>query len=106
MVVRSSRHQAVLEELAEWWEDISETRIGSRVVLVEVPSGWGATTVLMEFQAMVAGPDAPVAISVSVDEVLLAGRYGSRTSGCDLRLSVPGWRFDRTWGSRFVIMCL
>jgi hypothetical protein len=74
MVVRSSRHQAVLEELAEWWEDISETRIGSRVVLVEVPSGWGATTVLMEFQAMVAGPDAPVAISVSVDEVLLAGR--------------------------------
>jgi hypothetical protein len=32
--------------------------------------------------------------------------YGSRTSGCDLRLSVPGWRFGRTWGSRFVIMCL
>ena len=38
MGVRSSRHQAVLKELAEWWEDISEARIGSRVVLVEVPS--------------------------------------------------------------------
>lgn len=37
MGVRSSR-QAVLKELAEWWEDISEVRIGSRVVLVEVPS--------------------------------------------------------------------
>jgi hypothetical protein len=37
MGVRSSRHQAVLKELAEWWEDISEARIGSRVVLVEVP---------------------------------------------------------------------
>ena len=36
MGVRSSR-QAVLKELAEWWEDISEVRIGSRVVLVEVP---------------------------------------------------------------------
>jgi hypothetical protein len=35
MAVRSSWHQAVLEELAEWWEDISETRIGSRVILLE-----------------------------------------------------------------------
>jgi len=74
MAFPSSRHQAVLQELAEWWVDISETRIGSRVVLVEVPPGWGATTVLREFQAMVADPDGPVAISVSVDEVPLAGR--------------------------------
>ena len=76
MAVRSSRHQAVLEELVEWWQDISETRIGSRVVLVEVPSGWGATTPLEEFGAIVADPDGPVAISVSVsvDEVPLAGR--------------------------------
>ena len=74
MGVRWSRHQVVLEELAEWWEDISEKRIGSRVVLVEVPPGWGATTVLREFGATVADPDAPVAISVSVDEVPLAGR--------------------------------
>ena len=74
MGVRSSRHQAVLEELAEWWQDISEARIGSRVVLVEVPPGWGATTVLREFGAMVADPDAPVAISVRVDAVPLAGR--------------------------------
>ena len=50
MGVRSSRHLAVLEELAEWWEDISEARIGSRVVLVEVPPGWGATMVLQEFR--------------------------------------------------------
>ena len=68
MGVQSSRHQAVLEELSEWWEDISEARIGSRVVLVEVPPRWGATTVLREF-AMVADPDAPVAIPVSVDKV-------------------------------------
>ena len=74
MGVRSARQQAVLEELAEWWEDVSEAGIGSRVVLVEVPPGWGATTVLREFGAMVADPDAPVAISVNVDKVPLAGR--------------------------------
>ena len=74
MAMRSSRHQAVLEELAEWWEDISEARIGSRVVLFEVPPGWGATTVLEEFGATVADPDGPVAISVSVDAVPLADR--------------------------------
>ena len=44
------------------------------MVLVEVPPGWGATKVLREFKAKVADPDAPVAISVSVDEVPLAGR--------------------------------
>jgi hypothetical protein len=74
MAVRSSRHQAVVKELAEWWEDIGEAGIGSRVVLVEVPSGWGTTTVLAEFEAIAAGPDGPVAISVSFDEVPLAGR--------------------------------
>jgi hypothetical protein len=31
--VRPSRHQAVLEELGEWWQEISAARIGSRVVL-------------------------------------------------------------------------
>jgi hypothetical protein len=69
MGVQSSRHQAVLEELSEWWEDISEARIGSRVVLIEVPPRWGATKVLREFKSKVADPDAPVAISVRVDKV-------------------------------------
>ena len=87
MGVRSSRHQAVLEELAEWWEDISEARIGSRVVLVEVPPGWGATTVLREFKAMVTGQNAPVAISVSVDEELLAGRAAEAKALSDALLA-------------------
>ena len=44
------------------------------MVLVEVPSGWGATTVLQEFGAILADPDEPVAISISTNEVLRAGR--------------------------------
>ena len=83
MAVRSSRQQAVLQELTEWWEDISEARIGSRVVLVEVPPGWGATTVLREFQGTVADVDRPVAISVSVDEVLLVDRAIEATALSD-----------------------
>ena len=94
--MRSSRQLAVLEELAEWWEDISEAQIGSRVVLVEVPPGWGATTVLREFEAMVAGPDAPVAISVSVDEVPLAGRAVEAKALSDALLAPLG----RSWLAR------
>jgi len=41
---------------------------------LEVPPGWGATTVLREFKAMVIGADAPLAISISVNEALLAGQ--------------------------------
>ena len=87
MGVRSSRHQVVLEELAEWWEDISEKGICSRVVLVEVPPGWGATTVLQEFKAMVIDADLPVAISVSLNEKLLAGRAAEAKALSDALLA-------------------
>ena len=50
MALRSTRHQAVLEELTEWWEDVRDGDIGSRVVLVEVPPGWGAQAVLDAFR--------------------------------------------------------
>jgi tetratricopeptide (TPR) repeat protein len=71
---QSSRHQAVLEELIEWREDIGEGVIDSRVVLLKVPPGWGATTVLGEFAASAADPDGSVTISVGLNEVLLAGQ--------------------------------
>jgi hypothetical protein len=87
MAVRSSRQEAVLKELGEWWEDISGGRIGSRVVLVEVPPGWGATTVLQEFRAMVIDADLPVAISLSVNEKLLAGRAAEAKALSDALLA-------------------
>src|SRR5579859_3538305 len=74
MSVRSSRHQQLLEELAEWWEDIRDAGIGSRVVLVEVPRAWGATTVLREFHGMAGDPDAPITIPVGVNNVPLVNR--------------------------------
>ena len=74
VTVLTARHRQVVEDLADWWSDICKAGIGSRIVLVEVPRGWGATTVLREFGDMVVNPDAPVTISISVDEVPLVDR--------------------------------
>lgn len=41
MVLMSRRQAEVLEELEEWREDVRERGIGSRVVLLAVPKGWG-----------------------------------------------------------------
>ncbi len=61
-------------ELAEWWEDVCDGGIGSRVVVVEVPAGWGALAVLEEFSALVSVPDGPVRILVSVGDVPMVNR--------------------------------
>ncbi len=90
MVGQSSRQQAVLEELIEWREDIGEGVINSRVILLEVPSGWGVTTVLREFAATVADPDGPVVISVGLDEVLLAGQAADAKALSDALLAPLG----------------
>jgi hypothetical protein len=74
MILRASRHRAVLEELTEWWEDIRDRGVGSRVALVQVPPGWGASAVLDEFREIVDDPAAPVAIAISVDEVPVVNR--------------------------------
>ena len=42
----SGRHAELAEELVEWWEDLWQRGMTSRVVLVAVPPGWGRTTVL------------------------------------------------------------
>ena len=74
MGVQSSRQRELLEELSEWAEDLREARIGSRVVLAEVPPGWGVTTVLADFTVMVANLDRQVALFASTGEVPSADR--------------------------------
>jgi hypothetical protein len=73
-LVRSERHLAVLRELTEWWEDRWEPGIGSHVVLVPVPSGWGRSTVLGEFRTIVEDVDGPFALVVCIDGNLQPGR--------------------------------
>ena len=59
MYGRSRRHGMVLEELVEWWEDLSRSGIGSQAVIVPVPSRWGRTTLLERFAAIVEKADVP-----------------------------------------------
>jgi hypothetical protein len=68
------RHRAVAEELAEWWEDVAEGGIGSQVVLVAVPPGWGRSAVLQHFAAAAGGDDGPVTLVVTIAGDLPPGR--------------------------------
>jgi hypothetical protein len=70
----SARHEAVLTELAEWWDDVSVGGIGSAVVLLAVPPGWGRSTVLVGLERAAAAANGPVALSVRIDGVPAAAR--------------------------------
>ena len=75
MSLRSGGHLAVLDELTEWWEDLCQRGIGSQVVLVCVPPGWGRSAVLEEFQALVDDDvNGPVTLIARVDGNLPPGR--------------------------------
>jgi hypothetical protein len=63
----SRRQAAVLEELEEWREDVCGGGIGSRVVLVVAPAGWGRSAVLSRFLACADGADGPVALVAGID---------------------------------------
>ncbi len=67
----SERHELVLQELTEWWEDLCTRGIGSQVVLVEVPAGWGRTTLIDRFAAILEQDDAPVTVVVRIDAKFL-----------------------------------
>jgi hypothetical protein len=65
----------VLEELIEWWEDLSRREIRSQAVLVGVPSRWGRTTLLKEFAAVIEDDDA-LSIIVPIDGASLPAGLG------------------------------
>jgi hypothetical protein len=67
----SSRHQVVLDELAEWWGDLCTRGIGSRAVLVEVPQGWGCSTLLDQFAELIGQDDGPVTLVARVQASLV-----------------------------------
>jgi hypothetical protein len=61
----SDRHAAALNELVEWWQDLSRQEINSRAVLLPVPPRWGRTYLLDQF-ATVVEDDEAVSIVVRV----------------------------------------
>jgi hypothetical protein len=79
MVEDSDRHETVLDELVEWWEDLSRRKVNSRAVLLPVPSKWGRTHLLDRFAAAVEADDA-VCIVVRVDGARLPDGLGEQAS--------------------------
>lgn len=74
MSLGAERHGALGEELAEWLEDVTEGGIGSRVVLVGVPAGWGRSTVLQQFAAVASADEGPIVLVAQISGDLPAGR--------------------------------
>ena len=74
MVLMARRQAEVLEELEEWREDVRERGIGSRVVLLAVPTGWGRSAVLARFRDLAVGADGPVTVVAGIDGNLPGGR--------------------------------
>ncbi len=75
MVGDYDRHAAALDELIEWWQDLSRREINSRAVLLPVPPGWGRTHLLHEFAAFVEGDEA-ISIMVRVPGTALPAGLG------------------------------
>ena len=73
MVGISDRHAAVLDELVEWWQDLSRQEINSRAVLLPVPPGLGPDHLLNEFAAVVEDDEA-ISIVVRVPGAALRRR--------------------------------
>ena len=63
----SDRHAELADELVEWWEDLGQRGMTSRVVLVAVPPGWGRTTVLDRLAEAVGADDAPVTLIARIN---------------------------------------
>ena len=74
MVLMSRRQAEVLEEFEEWREDVRERGIGSRVVLLAVPAGWGRSAVLARFRDLAGDADGPVTVVAGIDGNLPGGR--------------------------------
>ena len=70
------RHAELAGELIEWWEDLWQRGMTSRVVLVAVPPGWGRTTVLDRLAETAGGDDAPVTLIVRINGRELPGETG------------------------------
>ena len=64
----AGRHADLATELGEWWEDLWRAHTGSRVVLVQVPAGWGRSTILDRFaKAITRREDTPVTFTARVN---------------------------------------
>jgi hypothetical protein len=88
MSLGAERHRAVAAELVEWWEDVADRGIGSRIVLLGVPAGWGRSTVLDSLAEKTQPEDGdPVTFLFRVDGKMLSGGPGQQAKEVRERLA-------------------
>jgi Tetratricopeptide repeat len=74
------RHAGLTGELVEWWEDLWQRGMTSRVVLVAVPPGWGRTTVLDRFVEAADAHEAPVTLVARINGRELPDEVGAQAA--------------------------
>ena len=60
------RQKAAAAELSQWWEGIQQGGIGSHVVLLAAPAGWGRSTVLDQLPQLTSSTGAPASLVVHI----------------------------------------
>jgi tetratricopeptide (TPR) repeat protein len=61
------RHDELTGELVEWWEDLWQRGMTSRIVLIALPPGWGRSVVLNRLAGTVDADQAPITLVVRVN---------------------------------------
>jgi AAA ATPase domain len=70
------RQTEAAAELAQWWDGIRQPGVGSHVVLLVGPEGWGRSTVLDQLPAIISKADAPICPVVRINGRSLPGAHG------------------------------
>jgi len=86
----AGQHVELAGELVEWWEDLWQRGIASRVVLVAVPPGWGRTAVLDQLTVAAGADDSPVTLLSRVNGKELPPETGAQAVRLQERLAGAG----------------
>jgi AAA ATPase domain len=74
-------HQkAAAAELAQWWDGIRQGGVGSHVVLLAGPEGWGRSTLLDQLPDIISRANAPICPVVRINGRSLPDRHGQQAS--------------------------
>jgi AAA ATPase domain len=89
------RQQAAAAELTQWWDGIRQGGVGSHIVLLAGPPGWGRSTVLDQLPQLMSAAGRPVGLQVRINGKSLPAGPGARAAavrdsllGVDIRQQV------------------
>jgi len=75
------RQKEAAAELAQWWDGVRHGGVGSHVVLLVGPEGWGRSTVLGQLPDIISSANAPICSLVRVNGRSLPNGHGPQALG-------------------------